>query len=216
MLNKWNFDCKTHTYLTDGRVIPSVTRALDFSGLVDFQHVRRDILEHKTELGQAVHRACQLYDLGTLDAATVDERINPYLRSWIGFRNATGFLPRKIEEQHVGIINGMYCGMRLDREGVFHGQQAVLDLKIGEHQDYHGVQLAGYAALLPMAEVESPFARFIKRARYGVQLLASGEPARMRKYEDPHDYHIFAAALLITTTKLHWGQKLKDIENEEA
>jgi hypothetical protein len=89
--------------------------------------------------------------------------------------------------------------MTLDRAGLLSGKPVILDLKCSkQHEPWWGVQLAGYELGL-LAEYGPPKARPYKWARYGVRLMpdAAGEPYRLELFDDPADYDVFRAALVI-------------------
>lgn len=209
---KFQFRESTHTYLANGRDIPSCTRCLDHAGLVDFRFVREDILEKRSRLGVEVHRAIHYFCEGDLDLTSVAEEVIPYLQSWIKLQEKTRFVADHAERQLIAEMNGLYYGMKVDLAGKFGGEDAVLDLKTGKAQWYHGVQLAGYAIGLPHAELTTPMGKFSRRRRYVIELRADGEMAKAIPYRNQRDFHTFWAALEITNRKLDEGKKLLPLE----
>jgi hypothetical protein len=202
----------THTYFSDGREVPGVTRCLDHSGLVDFRFVKEEILERKSRLGTEVHRVIQYFCEGDLDIDSVADEAMPYLQSWVKVQEKTAFIPSKIEHQFVARMDGLSYGMRVDLAGKFMGSEAVLDLKIGKSAWYHGVQLAGYAIGLPLGQLTTPMAKFAQRKRYVVELRPDGEMAKVIPYRNPRDFQTFYAALEITTRKMLEGKTLQPLE----
>ena len=79
------FDEKTHRYFVGGRASLSVTQILEVAGITDFSIVNKDLLDRASKFGQAVHRATELHDLGTLDKSSLDEPLVPYLEAWKKF-----------------------------------------------------------------------------------------------------------------------------------
>ena len=208
------FDGATHSYTLDGVVIPSVTRALDHAGLVEYDMVRADLLERKSILGSLTHQACHFYDEQDLDFKSLSDDIKPRVEAWANFRIDTGFTPRLIEKRYVATVNGMTYGLTVDREGFFRKEEAIIDLKtsavIG---DWVAIQTAGYALGVPDYEGQmlSPIALFYKRRRMAVQLLATGKYKKF-DYEERGDASVFVSTLHITHWKLQHGKSLRKIE----
>jgi hypothetical protein len=82
------FDEPTHTYRLLDVVVPGVTQILQ--PLVDFSHIRPDVLETKRDLGKRVHLACQLDDEGDLDEESIEADVAPYLAGWRAFLRDSG------------------------------------------------------------------------------------------------------------------------------
>jgi len=177
------FDEPTHTYTVGGLVVPSVTQALD--PLMDWSQIQADVLEHAKQRGTAVHKATELFDLGTLDRATLSDEVAPYLNAWVTFRKDTGFIPTAIENR-VYCHRHRYAGT-IDRIGLLQGEEIVLDLKaryvLGAET---GLQVASYEF--------AARAGGKKRDRYGLQLLPDGT-YRLRQYTEAGDMPTFLAAL---------------------
>ena len=82
------YDPATHTYKTDDVVRPGVTTILKKARLIDTDAPWFD--EYSRDRGTAVHLACELWDLGTLDESTLDPVLVPYLDGWRLFMAETG------------------------------------------------------------------------------------------------------------------------------
>lgn len=213
MTERFSFDEATHRYYRGSIEIPAVTRCLDHSGLVSYDGIREDILEKKSRFGHSVHLATHYYDEGTLDFDSVPDDAKWRLEGWIKFREDTGFKPRRIECQHFATYNGMHYGMRIDREGFFNNDEAIIDIKTTVIiQPWVAIQLAGYALGLPEFDGRetSPISRFMKRRRVAVQLLDNGT-YKKKDFEDKHDYSVFGSALHITTWKMNHSMSLKGL-----
>ena len=207
---------ETHTYIgSSGREIPSVTRAMDHSGLVNFAFVREEILMRRSELGREAHRAVRYYNEAALDMDSVDPQVMPYLQSWMKVVEHTKFVPLLSEFQCEAQLDRMYYGMTLDTSGIFGGDDSILDFKIGKPHWAHGVQLAGYVIGLPHPTLYTPMAKFSTRKRYGVYLKESGEMAKVIPYKDTRDFQTFWACLELTTRKMQQGQKIRKIEETD-
>jgi len=72
-----------HIYKLNGMPLVSVTKILQMAGLADFSKIPFERLEASRKFGQAVHRACELFDKGTLDERSLDTNLWPYLDGWV-------------------------------------------------------------------------------------------------------------------------------------
>ena len=174
------FDDPSHTYRWNGAIVPSVTQIL--RPLSDFSDIPPAILERKRAIGVAVHKACELIDHGTLDAATISPEIAGYV---VAYRE---FLITKrpewlFNESQVFNPSYRYAGT-LDRAGSLDGP-ALLDLKTGPESAAIGVQLAAYlkAATMP------PDTR-----RYSLHLRDDGT-YRLCEHTDRNDWPLFLSLL---------------------
>ena len=210
----FTFDAKTHAYARDGVCIPSVTRILDHSGLVNFDMVRRDVLERKSTIGTLVHLATHYYDIGTLDFESLDDYTKGRTEAWINFRADTGFVPRLIEKRYLAEVNGMTYGLTVDREGLLRKQECIVEIKTSASiENWHAIQCAGYALGVPDFEgrTSSPRVLFARRRRMVVQLLADGR-YKKKDFEDPRDADVFMSGLHISHWKMAHGEPIKEIE----
>lgn len=187
------FDHSTHTYRWHGRIVPSVTQALKAGGVIDYSMIPQDVLQRAAIRGTAVHRACELLDLDTLDESTIDAEIGAYLEGYKAFLRDTGFQPARIE-QRVFHPQYIYAGT-LDRTGTINGHLVVLDFKTGIMLDGHRAQLAAYTMALPMPR---------RYRRFGLQLTSEGS---YRIHEFPIrdlalDFNVFLGALHLTHQQL--------------
>ena len=198
---EFSFDEDSHTYQVESRgKVPGCTRILDQGGLVSFDHVNRDILERKSELGREAHKACHLYN--QKKAFTCDEQVRGYLNSWIETSRRLNFVPRLSEQRQIATVNGMLYGMQIDVEGLIQNEETIGDLKIGQVGPHHGIQLAGYAAGLYHPRLETPIGRFRSRKRIGFQLQEDGTLAKIHRFEDKSDFDVFVSALFICYWKM--------------
>lgn len=184
------FDPVEHVYTVAGKRVPSVTQIL--SPLVDYSMVPRETLERARQLGQAVHRMSELYDLDDLDMDNLADELRPYLTAWIRFRAETGFVPETIEKRlfHPSL---RFAGTP-DRSGLIGRRRAVIDIKkmltLGP---VIGLQLAAYRELFEKhgTPVED---------RYGLGLRADGT-YRLVPYTDKGDWPAFLSLLTIRNWK---------------
>jgi hypothetical protein len=201
----FRFDPERHLYLVEGRPVPSVTQVLAACGLsADYSTVAPEVLERKRIIGEYVHKATQYLDEGSLDLATVDPQIQPYLAAYRQFLNDSAFRPRLIEHRLVGNINGMLCGGTVDREGAMAGKLWIIDLKCIERlYPSFALQTAGYGLLLPKP-VTLPF----RYTRAVLQLKPDGT-YKLTAYEDPADFDVFRAALALTVWRMNHGMDFR-------
>ena len=93
------------------------------------------------ERGTAVHKATELYDLGTLDPDSVDPQIEGYVQAWIKYREDYQFEPSSIELKAYHPVY-LYAGI-IDRLGVSRYGNTLLDIKSGEPTKSDKLQIAG-------------------------------------------------------------------------
>jgi hypothetical protein len=204
---------ETHTY-TDatGAVWPGVTSILN--ELSDFSMVPRDTLEYARQLGTAVHEACEYHDRGTLDEASVDPAVRPYLDGYLSF------LEREKPEIHlieslVWHSGERYAG-KLDRAMTLRKRRAILDVKTPKdvRKALVGPQTAAYLRAInrqiylaqnwpdaadqtagAVAARKDAAARFEAEKyerRYALQLRDDGT-YHLHELTDPADARIFTA-----------------------
>jgi hypothetical protein len=212
----FSFDPATHSYAVAGfGVVPSVTQVLQSVKIgPDFEPthhrcpncgthlvkttVDAETLKRKCDLGLLVHEACVVLDEGDdLDWDRLGPA-EPYVRGYRKFIIDTRFRATMLEYQTVACLNGMYYGMKLDREGLLNGQPHVVEIKTPEKAEPSwGVQLAAYALGLPRP-VLPPF----RYQRLVVNLRPNGT-YRLISYDDPGDEEVFKYALAMNYWKRH-------------
>lgn len=195
----FRYEPEDHSYWLDDRRLPSVTQVLSVLSNGYPAAVSAETLDHKRRLGQMVHRACELDDLGTLDESTVDPRIAPYLAAWRRFRADTGFVPTLIEERGYSREHGY--GGTLDRVGEIANALSIVDIKIvAKLTPVTALQTAGYAQLvLEMRGAEV-------KHRYAVQLRGGDAQYRCERYRDDRgDRRVFLSLLQVYVWKVGRG-----------
>jgi hypothetical protein len=102
-----------------------------------------EAFEYATELGQAVHRACELEDKGhTIQADTLDDAVALRLAQWRKFKRDTGCVLNAIEERVYHPVHD-YAGT-LDRVMTFAGRRWLVDLKSGARSRFAQPQTGAY------------------------------------------------------------------------
>lgn len=182
-----------HVYRDElGLSYPGVTSIL---GLVPpwstkFQKVNPETLEHKRQVGAAVHHGTALEDMG-FEIENVDDEVAGYLAGWRDFCRQTQFTATWIEQvvwhQTVG-----YAGT-LDRLGTVGTHRALIDIKTSSESEGldAGPQTAAYLAAAQAMNLDGSKAPI---ERFTVHLRADGQAAVVHhKYK--RDLEVFRAAL---------------------
>lgn len=138
------FEADTHSYFYGMERVPSVSEILRPLTETYLAAIPEGILNWKRDLGIAVHKACELLDLGTLDEESVDPQIVPYIEAYKAFR--VDYQPKwDAIEQFVFADIGRYAGT-LDRAGELTTGPAIVDIKTSlKVQPSAAVQLWAYA-----------------------------------------------------------------------
>jgi hypothetical protein len=92
------FEEENHLYKLNGTGLVSVTQVLQKAGIIDFSKVPPQILEAARKFGTAAHKACELFDKGTLDERSLDHNLWPYLDGWVAFKKEYNFEFLAIEQ----------------------------------------------------------------------------------------------------------------------
>lgn len=184
------FDPVEHAYTLGEKRLPSVTQTL--APLIDYSQVPKAVLERAQQLGTAVHRLTELYDLDDLDTENLSQELMPYLTAWMRFRAETRFVPELIEQRyHHPALN--FAGT-LDRTGLINGRRAVIDIKkMLRLGPVIGVQLAAYKELCIRNSVQI-------EDRYGLGLRADGT-YRLVPFNDKGDWPVFLSLLTLRNFK---------------
>ena len=190
------FDEASHVYRLDGRAIPSVTTVIRDNRLGDdFHAVAPDVLEHARQRGTAVHAALHYWDEGTLDEATVDPVVAPYVAAWRRFVDERRVQIVAMERRHADQVY-RFAGT-LDRMAVVDGRRTLIDIKSGSVGGAQ-FQTAAYAHLageLPSVQ------------RWAVQLHPERAiPYTVHPYTDRSDWRIFRSALELTHERARLGR----------
>lgn len=168
------FDAASHTYRWNGVIVPSVTQCLKTAGVIDYSMIPQDILQRAAIRGTAVHKACELWDLDTLDESTLDAEIGGYLEGWKAFIRDTGWSNARIEHR-VYQPQHKYAGT-FDRTGLLQGGLVCLDIKTGILLDGHRNQLAAYTMTQPMPRRYRRIAlQLTKEGRYKIAEFKIGD-----------------------------------------
>lgn len=119
------FDEASHTYWSGSTRLPSVTEILKpLYG--DLRFVKEDLLEYKSQLGQAVHKAVELHVLDGLDYSTLCDPVESYFLQYLKFERETNFKPMMTEVRVSSVLG--YAGT-FDLTGILRAKNCLVDLK---------------------------------------------------------------------------------------
>jgi hypothetical protein len=163
------FNEERHEYTWNGKRVPSVTQALQLLG--GYEGIPMRVLEKAATRGTAVHKATELYDLGTLDWSTVSDEVFGYLEGWMKFLEVEK--PEIIEVEKLNYHEKfMYAGA-MDRTMILRGKKAILDIKSSFMlMPSCAPQTAAY---LEMENQHIKAAKDKFKKRYGLRLTPDGD-----------------------------------------
>lgn len=149
------FDPVQHRYWRGEVELPSVTQILKDNGVTP-PYPETEDGRIQRDLGSALHRVCELYDLGKLDVDAfrrMDQERPPHLRIEHGFNEYLRFLtehkPTWTHIEHIVYLESWSYVGTLDRAGFINGRKSVVDIKRTKSPiPATGLQVAGYAMAL--------------------------------------------------------------------
>lgn len=165
-----------HLYLVDGRPVRSVTQILKGQRIIDTKW----FTEAARIRGHLVHEITAMMDLDKNESINTRRwDLFGYIFAWKLFLKETGFRCDEIE-RIVYCEDGDYAGM-YDRSGAIHGDRWLLDIKTGQHQRWHGLQLAAYTRAAQMEGYRRGVVHLRENGKY---YLCTGD-RRHGDYDDP-------------------------------
>lgn len=194
------FESGSHSYFLDGVKLPGVTTIL--KPLSSYDDIPASILAIAAARGTAVHLACELEDLGTLDYGSLDDEITGYLMGYQRFKEV--MRPEFVNIECMGYHKDLLYAGTPDRELILHGKRgakklAILDLKsCVTMQPTTGPQTAAYLAI---ANSHRPDKKEHAIDRYGLKLTRDGS-FELVPYTNPGDWHDFLSCLRVLRFKL--------------
>jgi hypothetical protein len=189
-------DPVAHRYRLDGAEVPSVTQVL--RGLYDFSDLRPGVLEHKRQIGEALHRAIELDLKDDLDISTLDPGLVGYFDGWTRFRRETRF-EYLLSERQVASKKFRYAGT-LDMGGLIDGAESLIDGKTTAA--LHPAVALQTAAYLNAAS-EMGLIRSNAR-RYALRLKPDGTYV-LDQHSDRNDFAVFLSCLSLHNWKNRHG-----------
>ena len=186
------FDEARHIYTRNGKVLPSVTQII--KPITEYSSaISPEIMAHAALRGQAVHKACEIIDMGLEFAEPLSEEIVPYVDAWKLFV-AEKRVTITATEQRLFHPTMQYAGT-FDAIGVIGNDEWLIDRKaIAQLTPAIGVQTAGYEAML---------GRKVRRA--AVQLKSNGGYV-FQEYASRTDWPVFVSLLTIHNWKANHGK----------
>lgn len=169
-------------------MIGRVTEIIRDAGLMSTAHFN----DWARDRGTAVHLACQYHDEHRLDMKSIDAAVEPYLTQYLKFLMLIKPTIIEIEREVVDDLLG-FVG-HYDRLMDIVGVRCIVDIKTGPPQNWHGVQLAGYA-----------LAASKHYQRRGLYLTPSNW--KLVRYSDRRDFTRFQAAMTVMQTRREWNIK---------
>lgn len=186
-MSELQLDAEHHIYTRNGKVLPSVTQIIkpitEYSSMIS-----EEVMEHAARRGRAVHKACEIIDMGLEFAEPLDEEIVPYVDAWKLFC-AEKRVTITATEQILFHPTMHYAGT-FDAIGMIGNDEWLIDRKaITQLTPAIGVQTAGYAGML---------GRKVRRA--AVQLKPDGKYI-FEEYPLRTDWPVFVACLTVFNFK---------------
>jgi CRISPR/Cas system-associated exonuclease Cas4 (RecB family) len=133
------FDATTHRFTFRGKAVPSVTQLLKAGGWIDTTFMT----EEGRRRGEIVHQATALLDQDRLDWLSLSDEIRAYVETYERAKKELKLHVRRIE--HIVHKGKLFAGIE-DREAIWEGQLAVVDLKTGQPKLADKLQIAAYGA----------------------------------------------------------------------
>jgi hypothetical protein len=182
------FEPEGHIYRdAQGIRVLSVTQVFEMLGLVSYKGIDPEVLERKSQIGIAVHKAIEYLLQHKLDWDTVDEAaMNYVVGAELWFRNMK-FELEACEQQGIHLAHGMKYGFQYDQRGsiIYQGRRrpVVVDLKTAvKESPTWALQTAGYTLAAP--KIAEPYLRVV------LHLQKDGR-VKPLYYDDPQDEKTF-------------------------
>jgi hypothetical protein len=196
-MSELTFDEATHTYRVGDEVLPSVTQILrPYSA---FARVPQEQLHVAAERGRHVHDACQYYDEGDLDEASLTDELRGYVAAWVMFRNDYAFEPQLIEHRcwhrqyrYAGTLD-RWGEITVTSRGKRVRKSCLLDIKSGAPDPTHELQIAAYAHAID------------RETQVGMTVYLKDDGKYKVVEHKPGQLAVFLAALAIHRWKEHNG-----------
>ncbi len=173
------FDYDTHTYTVNGEDYPSLHRILEENGLIDTRYYKPAYAER----GKAIHELTALLDRELITIDDIDE-YKGYCEAWLQFK--ADFKPEFIDIEKP-VANAIYkYACTPDRTCIINGKYAIVDIKSGSPEDWHGIQMGAQVMAVGLDDA----------ILYGVYLKETGKykpvPYQRSKYQN-----VWMAALIL-------------------
>jgi len=203
---EFEFNEQEHLYVVKATKRPaiSVTQVLASVGFVSYEFVKQEVLEYKSSLGTAVHKATEILDEDpdALNWDTVAPEAVPYVLAWEKFKKEMKFVPKRIEYRNCVRVNGVPVGFQIDREGLLEGFPAIAEIKCtcAEEKSWR-YQLGGYDACMRAAGLKPEGMPYW--TRFGVRLTPEAKYKICGPYNSPHHIDVFRCSLVVAQEKIN-------------
>lgn len=137
-----SFDEENHIYSVEGIPVPSTTTIIKEAGMMknlDFY------TSGGSGRGTYIHKLTEQYDKGTMDWGQVGEYL-PYVNAYIEFKEKYN-LEVLLREEKAYNRAYWYAG-QMDIVGRVNGKLFVIDIKTGQEEKWHYLQLILYSGLI--------------------------------------------------------------------
>lgn len=202
------FDDEGHLYKDEsGKRVLSVTQVFQMMGLVDYAGIKQEVLERKSKIGIAVHKAVEYLAENALDWDSVDELAMPYVVAAEEWIKGMKFESLERERQGIHLVNGMSYGYMYDHRGrmVFRGRmrEVIMDLKTCDKESpTWGLQTAAYALAAPKLPGGQRYLRAVLQVK-------PDSTMKTFYYDDPADENSFLYMLYCAIWKQNHGYALE-------
>ena len=194
-MDNFVFKEDTHEYFLNGEKLAGVSSVLRYTGFNDISRIPENVLEPARLFGNAVHKACELYDRGTLDIEILDPELALYLTGWKKFLK--DYKVRIVDiEKHI-YSKKWKCAGTLDRIAMIGKERVLVDIKSTTTMNPAvALQTAGYKIM----DEEMTGLKIHKRL--GIRLLLNNY--KPEPYKDKIDEITFLSCLNVRAwKKLH-------------
>jgi len=137
------FEEETHTYIVNGKKLPSVTQITNILSNMEYSEVSPEILEKAGERGTKVHKAIE--DLTNWNDYELEEKYEDYMLSYKKAKALENITPLEAE---VRLTNNEFCGT-IDSISKIDNTKIIIDYKTTNiiHMKLLEAQFGGYKIL---------------------------------------------------------------------
>lgn len=137
------FEENTHTYIVDGKKLPSVTQITSILSRIQYNGIDEEILKKAGKKGTAVHKAIE--DLILWNDYEIEEKYEDYI---LQFKKARKLEKFETLETEFKLTNGEFCGT-LDNKSKLDNKMIIIDYKTTSsiHKKLLEAQFGGYKIL---------------------------------------------------------------------
>ena len=177
------FTHEGHKYTVNGEDYPSLHEILEAPNLMNTRFYRP---EHANR-GIVVHELTALLDRGLITLEDIDPEYQGYCEGWLQFKD--DYKPEIIDIEKPVAHKIYKYACTPDRTGIINNKNAIIDIKSGLPEKWHGAQLVAQAIATGLTDA----------TLYGVYLNKTGKYKKYKpltyKYRD--HYNAWMAALTI-------------------